>query len=212
MPNPRLDFNFQDEPNENDTGFPWTVVRTPASNHLDLICVSAKHTGVRTHYFRGRTIGCSRSKCEACDSGNISRWSGYLLAVANKTGQRVLFEFTPTAQKYLKALYETHPSLRGMRLRAHRPSKRANGTIVLQAFGFVPSPSDLPEEVPIRPLLFHIWGVAVDAGDSAAAAADDGFTEHETNTARGRKPRGRGKVEPIAETLSDLPGQMRLLG
>jgi hypothetical protein len=210
MPTNRYDFEFQDEPQECDKGFPWTVVRTPGASHLDFIAVSHRHVGVRTHYFHRRTIGHRRVGCEACDAGNRSRWTGYLLGLSHPAGQRILFEFTPTAAQYLLPLYEVRESIRGLRIRASRPSKRENGTIVLAFRGYLEDPSALPDAVPIKPLLFNIWGLIQPADDEEHSSSRAELTQHEKEGLRKSRGRNGRKAEEVDQTLHDLAGQLRI--
>lgn len=205
-------FAFEDTPNESDLGFPWTVKRTPAQGSLEMVCLSHRHVGVRTHYFRNRTIGCRRSECDACLHGNRSRWTGYLLCQQLPTGTKLLFEFTPTAVQFLIPLYEKHESIRGIKIQAFRPSRKTNGTITLSFRGFVAHPDQLPDAPEIRPLLFHIWGVLDDNPAAAAAAADAPMTECEKLSTY-TKRRRNGSASPQADQiLKELEGQLRLPG
>jgi hypothetical protein len=210
MPAPRYDFDFQDEPEVGDKGFPWTVVRTPATSVLEFIVVSHRHLGVRTHYFRNRTIGHRKGICDACKQGNVSRWTGYLLGVTNGTGQRILFEFTPSAAQYVLPLYEARESIRGLKIRASRPSKRPNGTVALAFRGYADDTSALPDAIPIKPLLFNIWGIGDPDGAELSDPAPAPMTEAEIQSTRRGNRQPRIKTAGAEEIVRDLAGQLKL--
>lgn len=138
----------------------WNIRRASHERGLLLVLVSTDLYGIRTHFWNRRTGPCLRAACRACDEGQLSRWTGYVQAVDAKDGGQVLFEFTEAAAPTLAAAFDKYKSLRGLSVIATRTAPRANAKVHLTVKGLHSRAHELPAELPMWPLLAHIWGLS----------------------------------------------------
>lgn len=150
----------------------WSIVRTPPTGVLSLVCISRGFTGVWTHWWGGRTIPCRVSNCPAHDAGHSPRWHGYLLCEVPETKARVLFEFTEHAAATFAQELRERKTLRGLCFRASRSRARSNGRVLITPVKRIGSSARLPAEVPIRQVLSLIWGLTPEAGNDADGTGD----------------------------------------
>jgi len=211
MPPVSHDFEFASRPDPDDVGWPWRISRTPPIGKYKIILVSSDFLGVYTHYRNGRTIGHKRSRCEACKEGNRKRWTGYILALEHPTPRQILFEFPAGACESLALLQEQIGSLRGAQIVCSREKGKPNGSIIVEYRGRSTNADLLPDDEPIIPILFRIWGV-LDVPDSSVdcSPAPSPDTLPAARTTRRRVKPSTEICEPIA--LADfLPGQLDFL-
>ena len=151
---------WDDQPPEQDHDYVHRIVRTPADGDIRAIVTSGAPIGCCTHYMNHRTTPCEGPPdCPACKEGFSWRWHGYLSAMLTQSLEHIIFEFTATASDTFRNYMGQHTSLRGCHFKAFRPSKRANGRVVIQAV-----PADLvrwtlPDPPDLKAILCHVWGV-----------------------------------------------------
>jgi hypothetical protein len=149
-------------PDNQDQNFGWTIKRASADGPAKLVILNSDMLGIRTHFFRGRTIPCLLEDCPACECKQLSRWKGYLLAIEIPTEQQVVFEFTPPVATTLDEAHKRHGTMRGLQVVVSRTSKKANGKVVLAVKGItVLGPQACPD-YSVWPILCRIWGIAGD--------------------------------------------------
>lgn len=154
---------WTDQPPSDPSGFAVRIVRTPADKPLVAVVTSHKIQGCPTHFARHRTIPCEKpNKCPWCDDGYSFRWHSYLGAVLGESYEHIIFETTALATETFKTYYEQNGSLRGCKFQARRPSKRANGRVVIACKRIDESKIRLPDELDIRRILCHIWNIKFD--------------------------------------------------
>jgi hypothetical protein len=204
------DLRDEPMPGGEDQSFDWCIVRADEAKPILLIALSDKHWGTRTHFFKGRTMPCLKTDCEACKRKMLSRWTGYLLCLENKTGTKIIFEFTPPGALVLQKARNEYTTLRGLNIIASRPSRKANGKVLLEIRGMNSGAHKLPPAPDAKPLLMHIWGLADQDIPEYAEFTPDGLAEAE------RVQHAMEQVPPADENswmharASDLAGQIIL--
>jgi hypothetical protein len=141
------------------TDFTFRLIRVPAFKAVRCVILAAKLTGCRTHYYKGRTIPCEESLCEACLDGHYWRWHAYIPCQVQPTTEKVILELTAQATEQLQPALREFGTLRGLELLAERPSKRPNGRIrITVAPGRRPD-NTLPAPPDVTKTMRHIWGL-----------------------------------------------------
>ena len=208
MIDPR-DLFLESAPSERDAHFNWNVLRAPADRPLPLIVLSTRTFGIRTHFWAGRTTACVRSKCDACEAGRLSRWTGYLACINPADWTQTLFEYTPPAAEQLQKIMASQGCLRGSKIVASRTKKVKNARVSIVGRGLYEHMDRLPREPEILPILFHIWGLKQRDDLEGSPYDRDELPEGERpriRLARHANP----EIEKLAEKLAaDLPGQQR---
>lgn len=133
--------------------------RCPPAQKLEAIVTSDNLIGCPTHYFRSRTIPCEKPNCEPCDQGFSWRWHGYLTAVDTGTSEHFIFEMTAAAAEAFTAHRDRYDTLRGCHFRAHRPSRTANGRVIIQTKPGDLQKTTLPDPPNVTAALTHIWNI-----------------------------------------------------
>lgn len=154
------DVRLERMPSDGNVSHGWNIRRASHEKALLLVCISHDLYGVRTHFWNRRTGPCLRNGCQACKEGQLSRWTGYIEAVDVKDSAKVLFEFTEAAAPTLGAAFTKFKTLRGLSIIACRTAPRANAKVHLTVKGMHAQAHDLSEEVPVWPILSHIWGLS----------------------------------------------------
>jgi hypothetical protein len=199
-----------DAPLEDHGKFEWRLLRTPTSKIIKVAFVNARHYGLYKHHWKRSTYPHLREGCPACAAGNECRWYGYVLALLSPTREHVVFEFTAgAAESVLKAIRDYH-TLRGLVVLASRPNKRDNGAVLLSFSGERLPESELPADVPCRPICARIWGHR-DESRLPAESTDFSDPVHGGSTLRPSRDVGVPSNLPVDPRPQDLPGQMRML-
>jgi len=151
---------WSNEPPTAPSGYSLRIIRTPAATPITAIITSPDLIGCPTHYIKNRTIPCEGpDKCPHCAEGFSWRWHGYVSAVLTATLEHVLFECTDHASSAFRTYRLLHGNLRGCHFRAHRPSKRANGRVVIECKPTDPQRTPLPDPPDLVRVLCHIWNI-----------------------------------------------------
>lgn len=204
------DLFLEAQPNDRDAHFNWTIKRAPADRPLPLIVLSSSAFGIRTHFWAGRTGPCTRAKCDACEAGRLSRWSGYLACVDPADWTQVLFEYTPPAAEQLQKMLAAQGYLRGSKIIASRSKKVKNARVNITGRGLYEHLDRLPKEPDILPILFHIWGLKARKDMEAQAYDRDSLPEGERPKVR-LSPITNPEIASVVEQVAkDLPGQQKL--
>lgn len=151
---------WQNKPPTDHQNFALRIIRTPQAKPIAAYVTSTDINGCPTHYARNRTLPCEgEDECPHCQEGLSWRWHGYLAAILTETLEHFIFEFTATAAETFENYLLLHNTMRGCFFKAHRPSGRANGRVVIQA-----KPGDqerirLPNPPNVEKILCHIWNV-----------------------------------------------------
>lgn len=212
MPYNLDDFVVESEPSGRDSRSPWRIRRAGAIKPLKLVVLSADYFGIRAHFYGNRTVPHYRLECPACKAGNDSRWKGYTLAWDCDERERVLWEFTPGVQPDIAKLREKLGTIRGCQLRVTRAAQRNNARLQVEFKGVAPQMDQFPEEQPIIPILFHIWGIEPPECGGASVLEPCSPPPADTPPIRRKKRAGVQVTSGPVQVLDDLPGQMRLLG
>lgn len=141
----------------------WTIYRTLTGPEQCLTIISSNQLIIDLHYYGGRSTPCRLEECPACNRKHLSRPYGYLLAVTNKTGDRVLFEYPELAAAQIELVEKERSSIRGLQLVTKRTAKRENAKVVFKFAGWYGGGADLPAEEPIWHACAHLFGLHVDA-------------------------------------------------
>lgn len=193
-------------PQKDETRGGWTIKRADPERAVEYVIVSDDLLGVRTHYWRGRTIPCLIKCCEPCQAAHANRWHGYLLVINTLSHERVAFEFGPNNVELFDELRKQYGSLRGVKFVTARAQKKPNGRVVCVPRGKTENMAKLPSDEPIWPILAHLWGFRAEKRAAAAAPIGAGPTEAEAAQARPPRPRRSG-VNQGESKLSDCVGQ-----
>lgn len=203
-------FSMADFPADAAAHRAWQIMRTPTKSPLQMVVISHIHAGFETHHHCGRTVPHLKADCFPCSRHMAWRWTGYLLAKQVKDGKKILFEFPEMAGLDLKQIMEEYPDLRGLALQSIRPSERKNGRVLLTTKGMFRGAIELPPDEPIKPIVYHIWGIR----ESAPVAVDESVQKTLTPAEAIRK---KAKLKPPCTLPSmesgmggPLPGQQRL--
>lgn len=169
----REKFRFERVPEELNSPGAYILRRTPHDRQGNYVSVSADFIGIRTHFFNKRTCPCLKFACPACDAGNRARWNGYLLVVDKKDQMLVIFEFTSRIVRNIDDHIKLIGTMRGTEFLCFRPSGKVNGGLSIQIKGVHPKATSLPKDVPIWPILSHIWGIKESAVPQHEMTEDD---------------------------------------
>lgn len=151
------------EPPTDDHGQSLRIIRTPSEKALDAIITSPTAVGCATHFVHNRTQPCEgQEHCKWCGDGHSWRWHGYVSCVIIGSLEHVLFEYTSAASDTFTNYHLLHNTLRACHFRAHRPSKRHNGRVVIAATLHDVRRQPIPEPVNVRKILCHVWGIPYD--------------------------------------------------
>lgn len=175
----RFDFQEEDLPKQAERKGGWGIKRAPEKGDLRICVVSKKWLGMRTHWWKGRTTPCLKYGCEACKAGHVSRWNGYLLAVINGTGQRIVLEFTPHALEHILVIWEKFHNLRGHKFSVKREKAVANGKVAAVHMGQTDKLDLLPKDEDVWEIMAYIWGLNSDRIPIGEVSNGDEKTEHE---------------------------------
>ena len=146
-------------PPEDPRGPSLPITRTPAGRPLAAIITSSDLVGTPTHFWGGRTVPCGQDQCDACEHGVPWRWHGYVSAYNPDQQRHFLFEFTAATAEQLVSYRKLNASLRGCQFKAERPSRTANGRVMLTL-----KPADLdrytiPNEPDLIAVLCILWNI-----------------------------------------------------
>lgn len=153
---------FSSEPPEDPRGQTLQLCRTPAQRPIRLICTSTEMTGCRTHFWHGRTVPCFYPLCSPCGEGMPWRWHGWVGAYAPRTHQHLLFEVTAQASNAFKQYRKANGTLRGVAIEASRPSKQANGRLLLRLTACDVSGINLPDAPNVMAVLSILWNIKLE--------------------------------------------------
>jgi hypothetical protein len=148
---------FSNRPDDHDQRNQYQIVRTPAKQPLQMLCLSADCLGVYTHFWRNATRPCFDQDCEACDAGIGRRWHGYLGVQGIKSGDIAIFEFTAPCCDALDEYIRTHSTLRGGKIIATRASQRENGRVRLQIVQSFKTEIEIPATPDVPRFLRKLW-------------------------------------------------------
>jgi len=138
----------------------FRLIRTPAEATLSAIVTCLDLAGSPTHFIHNRTIPCEGlPHCPNCLDGHSWRWHGYLAAVLTQTHEHILFEFTAPAADTFRNYITAAGQIRGCLFTARRPSKRANGRVLITCKSTDQSRIRLPNPPDVKKLLCRIWNV-----------------------------------------------------
>jgi hypothetical protein len=203
-------FRIERMPGSHDANFPWAIKRADHEKPLLMVAISKDIFGVRTHFHRGRTGPCRKDGCEACKAKQLSRWSGYLLAVAAKDNSKIVFEFTPPAATQLDEAVKSYGSLRGLSLIATRTSNRPNGRVSVQVKGMNGNAHRLPADEDVWPILSHLWGLTEQAIPEYQEFTQEGLAEAERVQHAMKEVESADENQWMRKRASDLAGQIIL--
>lgn len=199
------EFVRQRRPGNDDLDYEWRIRRAPADGKPVLyLCISTDIEGVRTHFVGGRTVPHLQRNCVGCRCGKASEWHGYILAIEDRTKDRVLFEFTARAAGPFTRFFEQHGSLRGLVFRASRTRKDSTAPVRIECLRQAKPDVQIPQETDILPLLARIWHVNLAETDTSTQTNLDGMTtEEKMAVAKEISKRRREQFERQRETAFD---------
>jgi hypothetical protein len=148
---------WPEKPRSNELGGNFRIIRTQASGETKGIIISAKHVGAETHYWRGRTVKCTREECEACLSGLEPRWHGHLWLYAPGTGETVIWEYPDKTHTAIEQYLGQYGSLRGASLTARRVGNKPNGRVYAALVQSARDVNSLPAEPDMVATLSRMW-------------------------------------------------------
>lgn len=204
-------WSTSDNPNPDELGFAWRMCRADHRKITKLCIISHEHIGVYTHHWRGRTGPHLLRGCEACESGQLPRWYGFLLARIHGIKQDVVMEFTArAAASVIKAEQDFH-SLRGRIILLSRPGGKNNSPVSIQFVDTIPASVSLTEPEPIHPLLARIWGFHSGRNVSDRTVALNEAPEYLTARSA-EKIKKRRASEAVLDELGELRGLVDQVG
>jgi hypothetical protein len=174
------EFVRQPEPDADDLGFEWRIKRSPpTSKPVAYLGISSQLEGIRTHFVGGRTVPHLLRDCVGCKHGSKVEWHGYLLAVEDRSRDRVIFEITARGAGPLLRWQKEHGTIRGLIFRASRAENRSNAPVRIECRRFCDPTQGIPPEEPIIPILARLWHVNVQRTAMSSQTGDAGMTEAE---------------------------------
>ena len=133
------------------------VLRVPPGGKLVARITSTKHVGCYTHWIAGRTQPHTQENCEGCRAKVSLRWKGWVAAVCEKNGEHAVIEFPEGSVYAFEDWHKQKSSLRGYIVRMQRQNAKPNAKLVI-SFSLDPKQDpELPEELPIKEILEHMW-------------------------------------------------------
>jgi hypothetical protein len=123
-------FAKPDPPDSNPPRF--RIVRAGIGPPVTGIITCDKLFTVYTHFWKGRTVICRRTKdCWPCTKGLAYRWHGYV-SFWLPEGSHALFECTMPAASKFDQYAELYKTLRGCEFTAHRLAFKPNGRVIIR--------------------------------------------------------------------------------
>ena len=179
------------EPPTDREPYAYRILRTPADKPLTGIITCTDIVGLNTHYVHNRTVPCEGiGACPWCDDGHSYRWHAYVSALIQPGLEHALFESTAAASETLRNYLAMYDTVRGCYFRGHRPSKRANGRVVIECRPTDPAKTRLPDPPDVKRILCHIWSVQY------TKAADDLRTRYPAKDLHVTPSNGDGRNRP----------------
>lgn len=203
----KTDCRIERLPGETDLNFPWTIVRAKPDKPTWLVSISHDIFGVRTHFYKGRTMPCTFTGCPACERKMTSRWSGYILAMAVKDGSQVVFEFPPPAAIQLDRAFKEYQSLRGLKLNVTRTENRSNAKVTIEVRGVSDQAHKLPPDEEVWPIIAHIWGLTEHAPAKFVEFAPENLAEVERRRVEAEQLSTNHDSEWLHPRMQEVTGQ-----
>jgi hypothetical protein len=146
-------------PPEGEAKRNYRITRAPAKGVLTLTILSHDLVGCYTHYVGGRTRMCPGNGCEVCAANTRPRWHGYLAAVDEAKGDRVIVELPATIADSVGKIFDQARTLKGTRLMLSRTSNRPNARVTAKYSAPISAEAEYPAVADIRPILERMWEV-----------------------------------------------------
>lgn len=148
---------WHDAPPADSAHLNFRILRTPPSAKLTFIVLSAQHSGVLLHYWRGRSTPCDMQTCQPCQEGKKPRWYGYLYGMSLRTYQIIIFEFTQRVAPIVQDRLNQFKTLRGHQLTASRTGKKPNSPLMLEFNDTIHDVARLPVLDNLEEVLERMW-------------------------------------------------------
>lgn len=137
----------------------YKLVRCPTSGAYRVTILSHDMVGTKVHYAGNRTRPCTGEDCESCNRGVAPRWKGYIAAIEDRTGDKVILEVTANVGQRIAAYFDTHRTLQGARLSLKRKGEKNNSPVESQMLEPIMTAGELPQATDVRPILERMWEV-----------------------------------------------------
>lgn len=130
---------FENHPAAADS-YCFPIVRPAPKNPVALTVAVKQFRGLYTHWFGGKTIGCSHpGTCDACEH-NVKRvWAGHLIGRRHSDDRYVLATFTSPCVAFFRQHERPHEDIFGMRMSFFRVGDRITSPIGCRIHGWDPN-------------------------------------------------------------------------
>ena len=150
---------FSKAPRDSQSFGKYEVLRVPAGRKLTLICLSAEHEGVNTHYNGSRSVICPDPlPCDWCET-RPARWRGYVYATPAIGGKIYILEFTAGVAHVFNDWLQSNGTLRGAHVILQRKGKRPQGRLTAEILNMQTASSKLPDVEGLAERLAAIYDV-----------------------------------------------------
>lgn len=177
----------------------YRLLRTPTNRPFCAIITCPSVLAAPVHFYAGRTIPCESHNCEPCSVGHAYRWKGWVSCWMQHTNEHVLFEMPAGPARQLAEYRDANATLRGAYFRTTRVNERPNGRVILHVKQADLTGLALPSPPDVKAVLCHIWGVAYEQPEAAAALRNEPRTDTlpiKEFVATHSRPRGNGSGPP----------------
>lgn len=158
--------------------------RVPMKGKIQGVLTTRDIRELWTHYFRGRTVGCSRPHCPGCSQGSSKRYEGYVGLYNQSTKFHAIFGLTIGAVRQILDQVGRLDNIRGLMLTMYRRGSKSNARVVVETSAIVSDCSALPAPFDVLEHLKRIWGTEYLADIAEIERARSaGGTEHDIHHA-----------------------------
>lgn len=159
------------------------IRRTPAHRPLIAVVTSPDLIGTYTHYWKNRTMPCTKPDCEPCAQGQPYRWHAYMSCWESTSALHFLFEVTAQAAQHFVTYRQAHGTLRGCKFRATRWRSNPNGRVLIECKPANIVEQPIPQPPDLIAVLSILWNLPRSGMNADRRANDQPMPNVDVSTA-----------------------------